>query len=117
VRFLTSTERSVIESCVFDSRCTPRFELVRECLIWPDEQPESVLRLRGAAYELVGDLWIVRGLIHRGLPIEKWGAFGGEEFLATWNECLMGGLRWIGFRRIALTAGERAQLETNLESS
>ena len=115
MNLLSHADRSTIEACVFDGNCLPAYEWVRGCLIWPDERPDSVLGLHGFGYELLGDLWTVRGLIHRGVPIEQWGAFGGEEYLATWNECLFGGLHWIGFRRIALTIAQRTYLETQLD--
>jgi hypothetical protein len=113
MNLLTVEERRVIESCSLDPSAVPAFEEIRYCLVWPDERTDEVMRMQGG-YALLGDLWIVRGYIHRGVPVEDWGAFGGESFLETWNECVFGGLQWIGFRRIALTKQERAILDRAL---
>jgi hypothetical protein len=69
--------------------------------------------LSGDAYELLGDLWIVRGFIHRGVPLEDWSP--GGYLIGVWNECLMGGLRWIGFERLVLTRAERLYLQQHLQ--
>jgi hypothetical protein len=109
---LSAVERGAIEGCVKDSAAEPNFESIRYCLIWPDEQVRS---LCGDAYELLGDLWIVRGFIHRGVPLDDWSPDGGHYLISVWNECLMGGLRWIGFERLVLTRAERLYLQQHLQ--
>ena len=86
------------------------FEEIKYCLVWPDERPEG---LSSAGWELVGDLLVVRGYLHRALPVEQWGFAGGHAWLRTWNWALLDErLEWNGFRRLALTESEREVLGT-----
>jgi hypothetical protein len=80
MNLLSPTDRSTIEACVFDGSCLPSYEWVRGCLIWPDERPDSVLGMHGFGYELLGDLWTGRGLIHRGCQSSDGGHLVGKNF-------------------------------------
>ena len=80
--------------------------------MWPDELSEE---LTSGGRELVGDLLIVRGYLHRAVAIENWGIAGGDRFLETWQWALLEQrLEWNGFKRIALNAKEREVLDRAL---
>jgi hypothetical protein len=63
-------DRAILRQLVFDPACEPSYELMKSCLVWPDERP---LRISREGYELLGDLWAVRGFLHRGIPLSQWG--------------------------------------------
>lgn len=105
----TAEDRALIESIVADPAASPSFEEMRYCLIWPDEQ---IMGLSSPGYKMLGKLWTVRGMLHRQVPLEEWGLTpdAGSRMLVTWNDHLLGGLRWVGFTRLALTRDQRDYL-------
>jgi len=84
----------------------PAFERIKYCLIWPDERPDG---LSPAGQDLVADLWVARGLIHRGTPIDRY-----PSYFDSWNGALVAQLGWNGFTRIALTLEQRTVLDEAL---
>ena len=111
--FLTHEDRAAIECLVFDPSLTPRYELLKSCLVWEDERPR---RISPDGYQYMVDLWAVRGFIHRGVPLERWG-LGPESFLHTWNDALDTCLRWPGFRRLGLSIRDRQFLDDQVTRS
>jgi len=102
----------LLDTQPFDRLARPQFEEIKYCLVWPDERPEG---LSSAGWELVGDLLVVRGYLHRAVPIEEWGMVGGQEYLRTWNRALLDErVPWNGFRRIALSDDDRQVLAAAL---
>src|SRR5512133_1049470 len=61
----------------------------------------------GEEPELVGDLWIYRGALHRGIPLQQWGV-NPERFQSVWQTALEDIPNWPGFRRIELSTDEQA---------
>jgi hypothetical protein len=59
------TDRDTLQRIDFDPTAEPSFEIMKACLVWPDERPE---RISSEGFELLGDLWIVRGFVHRQVP-------------------------------------------------
>lgn len=109
---ISSKDRRLLAEQPVREGVAPMFEEIKYCLVWADERPEG---LSSAGWELVGDLLIVRGYLHRALPVEQWGFAGGQEWLRTWNWALLDErLEWNGFRRVALTESERRVLERGL---
>ncbi len=103
---LSDDDRALLENEPFDPDAPAAFNDITACLVWADEVPDGLSR---AAYEIVRDLLIARGLIHRAVPIEEWD-YGYTERWERWNEAISSGLRWNGFRRLALTAEQRGML-------
>jgi hypothetical protein len=95
----------------YDSSLSPGFEGLKSCLIWEDERALLV----GDDYDFLCDLWITRGFIHRSLPREQWG-LGPAHFEEVWAHALKGVPLWPGFRRMTLSAEDRAYLEGCLSS-
>jgi hypothetical protein len=91
-------DRRLIEAQDFDETGEPAFELLKACLIWPDECPAGI---SNAGREVLNDLFIVRGFIHRGLPKIHWG-LDPLYFSTLWENALASGIVWNGFRRIEL---------------
>jgi hypothetical protein len=107
---LGDDDRDLIERQPFDPAADAAFNEVTWCLVWSDEIPDGLSR---SGYEVVRDLLVARGLIHRAVPVEEWD-YGFTDRWERWNEALASGLRWNGFRRIALTAAQRALLSRYL---
>ena len=106
-------DREALQRLVFDPTSEPSFELMKTCLVWPDERPE---RISNAGYELLGDLWIVRGFLHRQVPAEKWG-LDPAYFQEVWSNALEDVPGWPGFRRLQLSEAERAYLHGSLKEA
>lgn len=107
---LSDADRALLEGVPFDPLATIGYDEISACLVWSDELPAG---LTPAAYDYVRDLLGARGLIHRAIPTEAWDR-GWTERSDRWNEALASGLRWNGFRRIALTREQRSLLEHRL---
>jgi hypothetical protein len=107
---LSDEDRGLLETMPFDPAAEPAFNEITACLVWDDEVPDGLSR---EGYRTVRDLLVARGLIHRGIPVEEWD-FGFPDRWERWNEALADGLRWNGFRRLALTAAQRALLRRYL---
>src|SRR5688500_4753979 len=99
MRFSPS-DRSALEELRADPAAVPSYELLKAGRVWPDERPP---RISNAGYELLGDLWIVRGFIHRHLPRERWG-LDPEHFAKVWENALRDVPGWPGFQRLELSA-------------
>ena len=102
-----------LENCVYDAAAEPSFELLKYCLVWPDERPQGLSR---DGWQLLGDLWIVRGFIHRGVPFEEWG-LDPSYFRQVWEDALLDCPRWPGFSRLTLSTRDRKYLEACLKEA
>jgi hypothetical protein len=109
----TPSDREIIERLTFDPTCEPSFELLRSCLIWPDERPTGI---SNAGYRLLGDLWIVRGFLHQNVPFEKWG-IDPAHFQSVWQAAINDVPGWPGFRRMELSEADRAYLASSLKDA
>lgn len=101
----------LLRQLVFEPSAEPNFELLKYCLIWPDERPSEPLSNEGR--EFLSDLWIVRGFIHRSVPNEKWG-LDPNYFKDVWNFGLANVAQWPGFKRLELSEADRAYLTSCL---
>jgi hypothetical protein len=109
---LSDDDRALVESVPFDPDAAVAFNEITACLVWADEIPDGLSR---AGYEVIRDLLVARGLIHRGIPVEEWD-YGWTERWERWNDAIGSGLRWNGYRRLALTGEQRALLGRYLRS-
>jgi hypothetical protein len=100
-------DRPCVTRLVYDPTCEPSYDIMKACLVWPDERPD---RISNDGYELVGDLWIFRGFLHRGVPRHEWG-LNPDYFETVWKNALDDVPCWPGFRRIELSSLERLFLE------
>lgn len=103
-------DRVLLESLSYDPSAEPAFDPLRYCLVWADERPVG---LTPSGYELLGDLWIVRGFIHRKLDEGRWG-LDPAHFRSVWSYAQDTHLAWPGFRRIELSPEERAYLSESM---
>ena len=108
--YFSDRDRAIVEALTYDPTCKPGFEILKACLIWPDECPYN---LTPEGYEKLCDLWIARSFIHRGLPFSSW-PLAPEYFERAWDEALRDNVRWPGFRRLTLSAKDRAYYEEQL---
>jgi hypothetical protein len=99
---LPPEDRARIEAVPFDPRATAAYNEITGALAWSDELPEG---LSPAGHAYIRDLLGVRGYLHRGLPVDR----------AGWEAALASGLRWNGFRRVTLSADQRALLDRYVE--
>ena len=81
---LSPDDCGLLGNCVLDPDAEPSFELLKYCLVWPDERPNGLSR---DGWRLLGDLLIVRGFLHRGVPSEEWG-LDPAYFRQVWEDAL-----------------------------
>ncbi len=103
---------SLLNALTVDVHADPNFELIKYCLIWPDERPCEHLSREGR--EFLTDLWIVRGFIHRSVPVLEWG-LDPQYFIDVWAFGLANAAEWPGFTRLVLSEADRAYLDTCLD--
>jgi hypothetical protein len=106
-------DRDILQTLVFDPTAEPAFELMKSCLVWPDERP---VRISKDGYELLGDLWAIRGYLHRSVPSEQWG-LDPAYFREVWTNALRDIPDWPGFKRLDLSDEARAYLARCLEEA
>lgn len=102
----------LIESLRYDSSLSPNFDGMKACLVWDDERPDG---LSPSGYEVLCDLWIIRGYIHRGVPQVEWGIDPSSGyFQELWERVQAAKPNWPGFNRTELSHADRVYLEENL---
>lgn len=104
----------LLGALVLDPDAEATFDMLKYCLMWPDERPSVELSQEGR--ELLTDLWIVRGFIHRSLPREKWG-LDPQYFAEVWELGLAKVPEWPGFKRLVLSERDSAYLTSCLATS
>ena len=97
----------VLRKLTLDPAAQPNFELLKFCLIWPDERPLEPLS--NAGREFLSDLWVVRGFIHRSVPRDEWG-LDPTYFCEAWDFGLSNVASWPGFERLRISDVDRAYL-------
>lgn len=70
--------------------------------------------LSNDGWELLGDLWSIRGFIHKGLSPERWGR-NPTYYQRVWQAARESALRWPGFRRLTLSASEQRVLVDGIQ--
>lgn len=110
---LSHHDREALGRLVYDPGATPSFEMLKCCLLWPDERAKNV---SPAGYELLTDLWAVRGFMHRMVPRSEWG-LDPAHFERAWEFGMREIPRWPGFKRIVLGDAERVYLEQCLRGA
>jgi hypothetical protein len=109
----TESDREALAQLVFDPTCEPSYELLKACLVWPDERPS---RISQEGYRLLCDVWIVRGFLHRKTPREEWG-FNPPYFEEVWKSALLEIPRWPGFKRLELSPADQAYLDKSVSDA
>jgi hypothetical protein len=94
---LSPDDRAAIEALPHHPDASIAFHELLGCLVWSDEVPDDLTN-DGHAY--VRELLAIRGAVHRGEDAD----------LDTWNLARLTGLRWNGFRRLALGPEEQVLL-------
>lgn len=100
----------LIESLEYNPELKPRFDHMRECLVWSDEEPSG---LTPSGYDALCDLWIARSFLHRGLDFSTY-EFSPDYFRTIWDRAIAQGLRWPGFNRLTLNEEDRDYYEKML---
>ncbi|HEY6725433.1 MAG TPA: hypothetical protein VI197_15465 [Polyangiaceae bacterium] len=106
----SEADRVKLLSLRFDPDAEPSYELLKSCLVWPDECPEGISR---EGYELLQDLWIVRGFLHKQVPRENWG-FRTTRFEDVWAQALQDIAEWPGFKRLQLSKADAEYLQRSM---
>lgn len=110
---LSEQDRRLIEELVFDPNQRPSFDLMKSCLVWPDERPSGLSR---EGRQFLARLWIVRGFKHRGIADDQWG-LDSSPLLRVWQHGLAIQLRWPGFQRLDLSEQDRVYLQKSLSEA
>ena len=108
-----AADAEALQQLVFDPTCEPSYELLKACLVWPDERPA---RISKEGYRLLSDLWIVRGFLHRQLPPANWG-LDPSYFQEFWRNALADVPEWPGFRRLELSGADREYLRESMNEA
>ena len=104
---LNEEELIRLNSLQYDESLKPNFEEIKYCLIWNDEVPDSI---RWEVTELLYDLIIYRGLVHRQLPPQKWPGNNPQYFQDAWEFGLKNIPNWPGFNRVSLSEEDQQYL-------
>jgi len=108
--YFSARDRAIIEALQYEADAAPAFELLKACLVWPDERPTN---LTSEGYEKLCDLWIARACLHRGQPIGS-GTLDAPSFQRAWQEALDDRINWPGFRRLKLSPKDQAYYDACL---
>jgi hypothetical protein len=108
---INKSDIELLNTLIFDPLLEPNFEVLKSCLIWPDEAPKPHLSFSGR--EFLYDLWIVRGFIHRSVSVKEWG-LDPLYFMEAWNFGLCSIPEWPGFKRLILNDVHRSYLGNSL---
>lgn len=109
----SEADRQIVSRLVHDPSCKPSFEILKSCLVWSDERPTDI---SNEGYDLLCDIWIVRGFLHRRVPLEKWG-LDPFYFQEVWKHALIDVPEWPGFKRLELSDEDRAYLSRCLQEA
>jgi hypothetical protein len=104
-------DKELLAALVIDDDARPSFDVALRCLVWPDERPAGLSRM---GYDLLCELWRIRGYIHRGLSPTKWG-LNPVHSLGIWSAAQADQIRWPGFERLILSLEDERLLEANIE--
>ncbi|MEM9464013.1 MAG: hypothetical protein AAGA90_01500 [Actinomycetota bacterium] len=104
--WITKADWDRFAAVPLDPDAQPGYEVLKGCLIWPDEYVDGLSR---PGWELLGDLFVARGLLHRGQSIAAWPG-GSDHLQRRWDVAVGAGLPWAGFARTELTAAQHAFL-------
>jgi hypothetical protein len=105
---------SILNGLCYDENAEPNFDIIKYCLIWPDERPVDHPSKEG--YELLTDLWITRGYIHQQVPYEEW-LFDPPYFKERWEFGLINIPNWPGFKRVELSEANQKILAECLKEA
>ena len=109
---LTEAEAFRLNSLKLDPLAQPRFDPLRSCLRWADEEPQGI---SGKEYEHLLDLLIARSIIHKGRTRDEWYAITPTSyFVDLWDEALKRAPNWPGFARTSLPSTDRTFLDGEL---
>ena len=109
--WITKADWDRFAAAPLDPDAEPGYDVLKGCLIWPDEYVEGLSR---TGWELLGDLFIARALLHRGQSISSWPG-GSDRLQATWDTAVAAALPWAGFARVVLSDPQRAFLTAEAE--
>jgi hypothetical protein len=102
-----------LQQLTYDPGAEPAYELLKSCLVWPDERP---VRISSEGYEFLGDLWAIRGFLHRELPLVRWG-LDPAYFQEVWRVGLATVPNWPGFKRLQLSEKDRQYLTACVDAA
>ena len=108
--YFSDRDRAVIEALQYNADASPAFELLKSCLVWPDERPKNITP---EGYEKLCDLWIARACLHRGQPVGS-GTLDPTSMQRAWQEALDDKISWPGFRRLKLSPEDQAYYDACL---
>ena len=105
--YFSEEELKLIEALTYNPELEPRYDIMKDSLIWDDEIPD---KFNGDSYEKVGDLLIARSFIHRKVPFSSW-RLAPTYFAEVWSNATTQGFKWPGFFRLELSDKDRKYYE------
>jgi hypothetical protein len=100
-------DRKLIEALVFDASLSPEYNALSTCLYWDDELS---LEISWSARKMLGKLWIIRSLFHRGLTCDDHD-FNPEACRSLWKQATEEIPDWPGFKRLVLSKKDKEYFE------
>jgi hypothetical protein len=107
----TGNDLSLIESLVYNPTLEPKFDGMRDCLFWADEEPDG---LTSDGYDTLIDLWAARSFLHKGRDFSTY-KLSPDYFRLIWERALAQGFRWPGFNRLTLSDADRIFYDKHLK--
>lgn len=115
MKLFTEGDRELVRSLKYDPESEPSFELIKSCLVWPDEIPSQIT---SPGRSLLDELLATRGFIHRQTPLEEWGVTGDAScYQELWLQAIAEIPEWPGFRRLGLNKKDRGYYERCLDEA
>lgn len=104
--YFSERDRRIFTALRFDARAQPAFDVMRDCLVWPDERPEG---MTPDGHEKFHDLLIARAILYHWPAVGRSARYvDADLFKRQWEAALAQTPEWPGFRRLALTPEDRA---------
>jgi len=114
MEYFNKEDLALIENLKYDPNLKPSYDLIKGCLVWPDEIPSG---LSSEGLFLLGYVLPARGLIQKNIPFNSKNhavtRVFGSQLEKAWNLVLSNNLKWPGMRRLNLSAEDMEYLKKN----
>lgn len=107
-----NNDSRLIESLAYDPTLKPTYEVIRGCLIWPDERPDG---LSAEGEKCLSDLCSARALLHRGLTLADH-PLKANYFKTIWEKAQIQHPRWPGFARLTLSEADKRYYQEQMHN-
>lgn len=108
-QLFSDRDRVLVESLIYNPSFEPRFNGIRDYLMWEDELPPGITP---DGLEVLTNLWIARACLYHGYELPD--LFDKEFFRSVWQQAIAENLQWPGFKRLTLSNEDKAYYKQKL---